>query len=138
MNHPLIFNIAKSFEEARCDPKAALASHDFSLLAIHDLAGTLHSKQISFSENHLIFELCNPQQAASVLNVDMSLSMALPCRSCVYTDAGQTRIGMILAVDLLRSLSESSELIDVTQHSDNKMTSLINELAASTSVCSSW
>jgi uncharacterized protein (DUF302 family) len=98
----------------------------------------LHSKQIAFSENHLIFELCNPQQAAKVLNVDMSLSMALPCRICVYTDAGQTRIGMILTVDLLRSLSESSELMDVAQHSDNKMTSLINEVAASTSVCSSW
>jgi uncharacterized protein (DUF302 family) len=137
MNHSTILDTAKSFEEACSDLKDALASHDFGLLAIHDLAGTLHSKQIAFSENCRIFELCNPQQAAKVLNVDMSLSMVLPCRISVYTDAGQTRIGMIRAVDLLRTLSESSELMDVAQHIDKKMTALISEVAASTSVCSS-
>jgi uncharacterized protein (DUF302 family) len=90
-----ILDTSKPFEEACSDLKAAVASQNFGLLAVHDLAATLRSKNINFLENCRVFEVCNPQQAAKVLKTDMSLNMALPCRISVYTEAGQTRIGMI-------------------------------------------
>jgi len=129
-----LIDSAKSVEQTCSDLKAAVAAHGFGLLAVYDLAATLRSKDIDFSESCLVVEICNPQQAARVLQLDMSLSTALPCRIAVYSLAGQTRIGMIKPVELLRTLSDSSELVGIAQDVDVSMTALILEAAASTSV----
>jgi uncharacterized protein (DUF302 family) len=62
---------------------------------MHDLAESLRSKGINFTEQCRVFEVCNPQQSAKVLKSDMILNTALPCRISVYTEAGHTKIGMI-------------------------------------------
>jgi len=64
----------------------------------------------------------------------MSLNMALPCRISVYTEAGQTRIGMIRPADLLRDLSGLPELRDIAHEVDSSMTAMILEAASSASV----
>ena len=129
-----ILDTAKGFEEACIDLKAAVASHGFGLLSVHDLATTLRSKDISFAEECRVFEVCNPKQAAKVLQLDMALSMALPCRISVYTEAGQTRIGMIRPVAMLRDLSAVPELMGIAQAIESSMTAVILEAAASISV----
>jgi uncharacterized protein (DUF302 family) len=125
-----ILDTSKSFEEACSDLKAAVASHDFGLLAVHDLAATLRSKNINFQENCRVFEVCNPQQAAKVLKTDMSLNMALPCRISVYTEAGQTKIGMVRPADMLRDLSGFQALMNVAHEVDSSMTAMILEAAS--------
>ena len=125
-----ILDTSKSFEEACSDLKAAVASHDFGLLAVHDLAAALRSKNINFQENCRVFEVCNPQQAAKVLKTDMSLNMALPCRISVYTEAGQTKIGMIRPADMLRDLSGFPALMNVAHEVDSSMTAMILEAAS--------
>lgn len=131
-----VLDTIKPFEEACSHLKAAVATHDFGLLAVHDLAATLHSKHIRFSENCRVFEVCNPQQAAKVLQVDMTLSTALPCRISIYTEAGKTRIGMIRPVEMLRDLSSSPELIGIAQEVESAMTALIVEVASPAAVSS--
>jgi uncharacterized protein (DUF302 family) len=103
----LIADTAKSFEEARADLHAAVQAHRFGLLAVHDLGHILRRKSTDFAENCRVFEVCNPQQAASVLRNDVTLNMALPCLFSVYTEAGQTRIAMIRPEDMLSSLSST-------------------------------
>ncbi len=125
-----ILDTSKSFEEACSDLKAAVASHDFGLLAVHDLAATLRSKNINFQENCRVFEVCNPQQAAKVLKTNMSLNMALPCRISVYTEAGQTKIGMIRPADMLKDLSGFPALMNVAHEVDSSMTAMILEAAS--------
>jgi uncharacterized protein (DUF302 family) len=71
----------KSFEQASNDLEAAVKSHDFSVLHIHDLGMTLRDKGIEFTQECKVFEVCNPIQAAKVLAIDMRLNMALPCRN---------------------------------------------------------
>jgi uncharacterized protein (DUF302 family) len=133
MNRTFVTDTQKSFSQTCSDLRAAVTSHGFGILATHDLAATLRSKNIDFSESCLVFEVCNPQQAAKVLQIDMSLSMVLPCRISVYTQAGKTMIGMVRPVELLQTVSNSSELLGVAQDVDSSMTSLILEAAASTS-----
>jgi len=82
---------------------------------VHDLAATLRSKGIEFPEQCRVFEVCNPQQAATVLRADMALNMALPCRISVYTEAGKTRIGMIRPAAMLSALSSDPELAEVAR-----------------------
>ncbi|MCX5951587.1 MAG: DUF302 domain-containing protein, partial [Cyanobacteria bacterium] len=90
-----ILDTPKSFEEASVVLQEAVAEHGFGVLAVHDLGHTLRSKGQPFLEQCRIFEVCNPQQAATVLSTSMALNMALPCRISVYTEAGTTHIGMI-------------------------------------------
>jgi uncharacterized protein (DUF302 family) len=127
-----IADTAKSFEEACTDLQVAVAAHGFGVLAVHDLGDSLRSKGIDFSENCHVFEVCNPQQAARVLRNDMALAMALPCRISVYTEAGQTRIGMIRPEGMLRSLSSDPELMEVARQVEDATTAMIKAAASST------
>lgn len=131
-----VLDTTKPFEQACSDLKTAVATHGFGLLAVHDLAATLRSKNIGFPENCRVFEVCHPQQAAKVLQLDMALSMVLPCRISVYTEVGKVRIGMLRPVELLRDLSGSPELKQVAQEVESAMKALMLEAASFASVCS--
>ena len=99
-----------TFEQACSALEAAIPQHGFGLLGSHDLGTTLRNKGIAFAEHCRIYEVCQPQQAARVLGSDMRLNMALPCRLSVYTEAGQTHIGMISPMVMLSGLSAATEL----------------------------
>lgn len=85
----------KPFDQAVADLDAAVKRHQFGVLHVHDLGATLRSKGQPFEGECKVFEVCNPRQAANVLGSDLHLNMALPCRISVYTEEGETRIGMI-------------------------------------------
>jgi uncharacterized protein (DUF302 family) len=47
-------------------------------------------KGVELARECLIFEVCQPRQAKKVLDQDMSLSTALPCRISLYEEGGKT------------------------------------------------
>lgn len=118
---------AKTFEQACSDLDAAVKRHGFGVLHVHDIGQTLRSKGQNFSEQCRVFEVCNPAQAARVLASDMRLNMALPCRISVYTQGGQTLIGMIKPTDMLAMLSQDPALAQVAREVDEKTTLMIDE-----------
>lgn len=117
----------KSFDQACSDLDAAVKRHGFGVLHVHDLGNTLRSKGQNFTEQCRVFEVCNPAQAARVLASDMQMNMALPCRISVYTQNGQTKIGMIKPTDMLAMLSRDPALSQVAQEVDDKTTQMIDE-----------
>lgn len=117
--------------EAVCSAlEAAIPAHGFGLLTIHDLANTLRGTGIGFREQCRIFEVCQPQQAARVLEADMALNMALPCRISVYTEAGQTKIGMVSPVAMLTALSSDPQLQMVAADVEATTRAIIDTAAA--------
>jgi uncharacterized protein (DUF302 family) len=132
MNPFFITDTDKTFEEASADLHAAVQVHGFGLLAVHDLGHILRSKGIDFTEDCRVFEVCNPQQAARVLRHDLTLAMALPCRISVYTEAGQTRIGMIRPEGMLSSLSSDPELMEVARQVEASTKAIIQTAASPT------
>jgi uncharacterized protein (DUF302 family) len=108
-----IVESTKSFEQAAGDLDAAVKAHGFGVLHVHDLGNTLRSKGQPFTEQCKVFEVCNPGQASKVLAADMRLNMALPCRISVFTDHGNTRIGMIRPAQMLAPLSQDPVLAKV-------------------------
>jgi uncharacterized protein (DUF302 family) len=120
-----ILDTPKSFEEASDSLQKAVEEHGFGVLAMHDLGHTLRSKGLPFLEQCRIFEVCNPQQAATVLSTSMALNMALPCRISVYTETGQTRIGMIRPEAMLASLSADPSLKEVARAVEASTTAII-------------
>lgn len=122
-----IVETSKSFEQAVADLESAVLCNGFGVLHIHDLGTTLRSKGIEFGEDCKIFEVCNPIQAAKVLAVDMRLNMVLPCRISVFTEKGQTKIGLIKPVQMLSALSQDVNLVQVAEEVESKTMQMIAE-----------
>jgi uncharacterized protein (DUF302 family) len=119
----------KSFEAAAADLEQAVTHHGFGVLHVHDLAATLRAKGVPFQEHCRIFEVCNPKIAGRVLSADMRLNMALPCRISVFTEGGQTRIGLIRPVEMLSALSSDPALVDVARDVERATIAMIDEAA---------
>ena len=117
----------KSFALASADLEAAVIRHGFGVLHVHDLGTTLRSKGIAFAEECKVFEVCNPAQAAKVLAADMRLNMALPCRISVFTEKGQTKIGLITPVKMLSALSQDPALVQVAREVEEKTIQMVDE-----------
>lgn len=122
-----IVETQKSFDQAAEDLASAVIRNGFGVLHIHDLGATLRSKGIVFEEECKVFEVCNPAQAAKVLSTDMRLNMALPCRISVYTEQGQTKIGLIKPVPMLCALSQDAALTQVAREVEEKTIAMVDE-----------
>lgn len=122
-----IVETSKSFVQASADLDAAVKRHQFGVLHVHDLGGTLRSKGIAFDEQCNVFEVCNPAQAAKVLTTDMRLNMALPCRISVFTEKGKTKIGLITPVKMLSALSQDPALVQVAEEVEEQTIQMVNE-----------
>ena len=117
----------KSFDEASEALGLAVERNDFRVLHVHDLGATLRSKGIRFPEQCKVFEVCNPGHAANVLSADMRLNMALPCRISVFTEGGSTKIGMIKPKQLLSSLSQDPDLVQVAIEVEETTIKMVDE-----------
>ena len=122
-----IVDTAKTFDQASTDLEAAVKRHNFGVLHVHDLGSTLRSKGVDFSDECKVFEVCNPGQAAKVMALDMRLNMALPCRISVYTEKGQTRIGLIKPEGMLSALSQDAALIRIAKEVEEQTLQMVNE-----------
>jgi uncharacterized protein (DUF302 family) len=122
-----IAETAKSFSQASTDLSSAVVRHGFGVLHVHDLGATLRSKGIAFDEECMVFEVCNPGQAAKVLSTDMRLNMALPCRISVFTEKGRTKIGLIRPVQMLSALSQDAALVQVAKEVEERIIEMVDE-----------
>ncbi len=117
----------KEFDQAALNLDAAVKRNGFGVLHVHDLGTTLRTKGIAFDEQCKVFEVCNPGQAAKVLESDMRLNMALPCRISVFTERGKTRIGLIRPAQMLSGLSQDPALIAVANEVEAETIKMIDE-----------
>ncbi len=122
-----IVKTKKSFNQASTDLESAVMSHGFGVLHVHDLGATLRSKGIAFDEECKVFEVCNPVQAAKVLSIDMRLNMALPCRISVFTEKGETKIGLIKPVQMLSTLTQDVTLAQAAKEIEEKTIQIVDE-----------
>ena len=117
----------KTFAQAAEDLDAAVRRNGFGVLHVHDIGATLRGKGVPFERECKVFEVCNPQQAAQVMQADVRLNMALPCRISVYTEGGRTCIGMVEPDRLLGMLSDDPALRPVADEVQAQMRQMIDE-----------
>ena len=85
----------KPLDRVAKDLEAAVARHKFGVLAVHDLKAKMAEKGVPFDRECRIFEVCNPHQAKKVLEANLEISTALPCRISVYEEGGVTKLATI-------------------------------------------
>ncbi len=122
-----IVSSSKTVDQAVSDLEDSVKRHSFGVLHSYDLKQTLHGKGIELKNECRILEICNPNKAKSVLDSDMSMNMALPCRVSVYSEDGETKIGMILPKAMLSAMSDSARLMEVAEEVEKTMLKMIEE-----------
>lgn len=111
------------------DLETAVQKHRFGILHVYDLKDTLTRKGHPLEPECRIFEVCNPQHASRVLQRDMRVNMALPCRISVFEDRGVTKIGTILPTRMLAALSDDAELGNVARSVETSIKAIIDDAA---------
>lgn len=91
----------KSVRETAAALQAAVQANDFGVMQVHNLKETMAKKGVEFAPECLIFEVCQPQQAKKVLDQNMSVSTALPCRISIYEEGGKTILAALKPTELL-------------------------------------
>lgn len=119
----------KPFARAVEDLDAAVKRQQFGVLHVHDLGATLRAKGQNFAGECKVFEVCSPQHAAAVMAQDLRVNMALPCRISVYTEGGETKLGMVAPAGMLATLSDDPALAKIAQEVDAATRRMIDEAA---------
>src|SRR5512140_924115 len=91
----------KTVAEAAAALQAAVQANHFGVMQVHNLKETMNKKGVAFAHQCLIFEVCQPQQAKKVLDENMSVSTALPCRISIYEEGGKTILATLKPTTLL-------------------------------------
>lgn len=117
----------KSVEQATADLQHAVKKHGFGVLHVYDLKATLKEKGAPIENECRILEVCNPRHARDVLNSDMSMNMALPCRISVYEEEGKTKIGLISPKAMLGMLSDAPALVSIAEEVEESIGRMIED-----------
>lgn len=118
----------RSVAEVSLALEAAVASHRFGVLGIHDLKATLLKKGVTLAHECRIFEVCQPQQAKKVLDADMRVSTALPCRISVYEEGGKTVLATMKPSVMLQ-MFHVPQLAAVAQEVEATIVAIMNDAA---------
>jgi len=103
----------------------AVTENKFGVLGVHDLKQKMNSKGVDFASECRIFEVCNPQKAKSVLESDLSISTALPCRISVYEEKGKVKVATLKPTAIL-SLFGQPQLEPIAKEVEAAMTRIID------------
>lgn len=116
----------KTVSETATALQAAVEANHFGVMQVHNLKETMNKKGVEFVHECLIFEVCQPQQAKKVLNENMSVSTALPCRISVYEEDGKTRLATLKPSTLL-AMFNTPQLAGVAQEVEDTIVKIMNE-----------
>lgn len=120
---------SKPLERVAKDLESAVVRHKFGVLAIHDLKATMAKKGVEFARECRIFEVCNPHQAKKVLEANLELSTALPCRISLYEEGGITKLATLKPTALI-ALYGNPELKGVAEEVERTLEQIMTEAAA--------
>ena len=120
---------SKTVSEAAAALHAAVQANHFGVMQVHNLKETMAKKGVEFARECLIFEVCQPQQAKKVLDENMSVSTALPCRISIYEEGGKTILATLKPTTLL-AMFNAPQLEGVAQEVEDTIVKIMKEAAS--------
>lgn len=94
-------DVRQKFEDASAERK-------FGVQAIHNVTATLRSKGLAFDRTLYIYEVCNPLAAKKVLDTNIRIGTALPCRVSIYVEGKEVVLETIKPTTMLKMFDEPS------------------------------
>ncbi len=118
----------KPIGEVRQRFEDASAGKKFGVQGIHNVTATLQSKGLAFDRKLYIYEICNPAYAKKVLDKNIRISTALPCRVSIYADGGEVVLETIRPTMMLRMFDEPA-LEGTAKEVETAVTEIMQEAA---------
>jgi uncharacterized protein (DUF302 family) len=119
----------KTVSEVAAALQIAVEANHFGVMQVHNLKETMTKKGLEFARECLIFEVCQPQQAKKVLDQNMSISTALPCRISIYEEGGKTILATLKPTTLL-AMFNAPHLKEVAQEVEDTIVKIMKEAAS--------
>jgi len=116
----------KTVSEVAAALQIAVPANHFGIMQVHNLQETMTKKGVEFTRECQIFEVCQPQQAKKVLEQNMSISTALPCRISLYREDGKTILATLKPTTLL-AMFNSPQLAGAAQEVEDTIVKIIQE-----------
>jgi uncharacterized protein (DUF302 family) len=120
----------KPLDRVARDLETAVARYKFGVLGVHDLRAKMAEKGVAFDRECRVFEVCNPHQAKKVLETNLEISTALPCRISVYEEGGVTKLATIKPTTMI-DLYATPGLEDVAREVETTLEAIMTEAAGS-------
>ena len=118
----------KTLDQVCQDLEKATVNHKFGVMTVHNLKETMKKKGVEFDRECRIFEVCNPQQAKRVLERNMEISTALPCRISVYVKRGKVKLATLKPTALV-SQFDAPDLLPVAKEVEETLVAIMKEAA---------
>jgi uncharacterized protein (DUF302 family) len=122
------FSTNKTVSETATALQAAVPANHFGVMQVHNLQETMSKKGVEFARECQIVEICQPQQAKRVLDQNMSVSTALPCRISIYEEDGQTILATLKPTSLL-AMFNTPQLAGTAQEVEDTIVKIMKEAA---------
>ena len=106
----------------------ACASHKFGIIGIVDIREKMRNKGLVFGPACKIYEVCNPQKAKEILENDLRISTALPCRIAVYEKDGRVELSTIRP-SIMLNLFDAAGLMDIAEEVEETIQAIIDDTA---------
>ncbi len=119
----------KTIDQVCQDLEKAVVEHKFGVMTVHNLKETMKKKGVEFDRECRIFEICNPHQAKKVLEKNMQISTALPCRISVFTEGGKVKLATLKPTALISQFNVP-ELQPVAKEVEETLIHIMMEAAA--------
>ena len=124
----------KTVSEVAAALQIAVPANRFGIMQVHNLQETMTKKGVEFNRECQIFEVCQPHQAKKVLDQNMSISTALPCRISLYREDGKTILATLKPTTLL-AMFNSPQLAGAAQEVEDTIVKIMQEAISGLSGC---
>lgn len=104
----------------------AVKDNQFGVLGTIDLRAKMIEKGVTFDNDCVILEVCNPKQAKKVLEADMTISTMLPCRIAVFEKDGQVTIAAVKPTLLIGMYEHGLSLQPVAEEVERTIIRIID------------
>lgn len=118
----------KPMTRVMADLEAAVARNKFGVLGTHNLKETMEKKGVAFGRDCMIVEVCNPVQAKKVLEANLEISTALPCRISIYEEDGRIKLATIKPTAMI-ALYSAPNLKSVAEEVEAVLVKIMDEAA---------
>jgi uncharacterized protein (DUF302 family) len=118
----------KSIGEVRQAFEDAAIGKQFGVQGIHNVAATLAGKGLPLNRKLYIYEICNPAAAKKVLDADVRIATALPCRVSIYEDGGDVVLETLRPTVLLK-LFDAPSLAGIANEVETAISRIMKEAA---------
>ena len=119
----------KTVSETAAALQTAVQANHFGVMQVHNLKETMTKKGVEFIPECLIFEVCQPEQAKKILDQNMSVSTALPCRISIYEEGDKTILATLQPTVLL-AMFNSPQMKGVAQEVEDTIVKIMNAAAS--------